>query len=383
LSSKLLTGFGRLFLATFLVQLALSTQRTVFSNFVVEDLGIRADQLGWVESVREVPGLLTVVLVLAVVLLGQARLAALSAVFIAGGLLLYAGARNMSGLLLATTVYSIGFHLFFPVQSAMAMGLAAREERGRRLGQLAGIVAGATVFAALLVRATSAFLGYRQLLAGASAFALLSAVVLAGGRLTEGRVQRGMVFRWRYMPYYTLRLLAGARRQIFYTFAAFALVSLHGAPITTMSTLYMVCNVLSVYLKPRLGRLVDAWGEGRSLSLSYGLVFFIFLGYAYIRHPHLLYLLFVADFSLTGFDVALNTLLGKLAPPEDIAPSLAVGSTLEHVTGFSAPVVGGYLWTRVAPQATFQAGALLCLGSFFLALRLQRHQVRPATPAQA
>ncbi len=364
--------FGRLLAAVFLLQMALSTQRTVFSNFVVDDLGITADQLGWVEAVREIPGLLTIVLVMSMVLLAPTVLAGISTLFVSAGLLLYAATTNMPSLLLATTVYSIGFHLFFPLQSAMCLSLSQPHERGKRLGQVAGTIAAGTVFAALIVRVFADILTYRQILTYAAVFSVLACAVFWGTSVRGVRkLSRGIVYRAAYMPYYALRFLAGARRQIFVTFAAFALVSLYDTSLAAMSTLYLVCNGINILLKPRLGQVVDVWGERKALTFNYVLVTVTFLGYALWQNQYALFALFVVDSSLSGFDVALNTLLAKLAPSDDIAPSLAMGSTLEHVTGFLAPVLGGYLWVRFAPQATFLAGATLCVISLIMALRLR------------
>lgn len=370
---KIPSVFLRLTLAVFCLQLALSSQRTVFNNFVVEELGIRADQLGWIESVREVPGLLTIVLLMAVAWMAQSLAAGASTIFVAAGLLLYARAQDVNGLLLATVVYSIGFHLFFTLQSAMALSLVPPEERGKRLGQLSAAVAAATVVAALIVRITSALFSYRQILSGAGMYAVIAfLVLLTMPRKSATSLHRGLVFRKSYSIYYWLRLLAGARRQMFVTFAAFALVSLYGTPVAAMSMLFLVCNALSIFLRPYVGKLVDAWGEGRALAFNYAMVTLVFLGYAFVPSQLALYLLFAIDFTLSSFDVALNTFLAKLASPGDVAPTLAMGGTLEHVTAFIAPVAGGYLWARVAPQATFLLGAVLCLASLGMAVRLRQ-----------
>ena len=50
--------FALLAVAVFGVGVFFGVQLTLFNNFIVERLGIEADELGFVEALREVPGFL-------------------------------------------------------------------------------------------------------------------------------------------------------------------------------------------------------------------------------------------------------------------------------------------------------------------------------------
>jgi len=42
--------------------------------------------------------------------------------------------------------------------------------------------------------------------------------------------------------------------------------------------------------------------------------------------------------------MAINTYFQKTAEPQDIAPSMAVGFTINHISAVVIPIVGGVLW---------------------------------------
>src|SRR5207248_9626472 len=75
-----------------------------------------------------------------------------------------------------------------------------------------------------------------------------------------------------------------------------------------------------------------------------------------------------------AFSLGINSYLGRIAPPEDVTPSLVMGSTVNHIAAVGVPVVGGLLWSTVGYQVTFLAGAATCLLSVLsaLAIRIER-----------
>lgn len=70
--------------------------------------------------------------------------------------------------------------------------------------------------------------------------------------------------------------------------------------------------------------------------------------------------LYILDFIFFNFAVALNTYFQKTADPADIAPSMAVSFTINHIAAVVLPVTGGLLW-MVDYRIPFIAGAVLAL----------------------
>ena len=85
-------------------------------------------------------------------------------------------------------------------------------------------------------------------------------------------------------------------------------------------------------------------------------------------------LLYVADHIFFNFAMAIRTFFQKIGDPRDIAPSMAVGFTINHIGAMVFPVVGGLLW-MIDYRIPFVAGAVLSLISL-LAVQLITGQIR-------
>jgi MFS family permease len=262
----------------------------------------------------------------------------------------------------------------------MVLRTSKPHERAMRLGVLNSVTAFAAVLATLFVWQFNRVLSYRNFFFVAAIICFIGAgVILIARRGEKAEIRRGAVFRWHYKDYYILTLLAGSRRHMNATFATFALVQLGHVPVTVMSTLFLIANLMAIATRPLLGKMIDKWGEGKSLTFNYAIVIVLFLGYAFLRNVWLLYAIFIIDNLFLGFDIAITTYLSKIAPHEDIAPSLAMGSTIQHIAAVAIPVLGGWLWDAVSPTATFLAGAVLCCVSLLQAYRLpERHATQAA-----
>jgi predicted MFS family arabinose efflux permease len=358
-----------------LLQMGTGIQSTVFNNFVSDDLGIKADQLGVVSGIREIPGLLTAALAMAAMYFTESMLATICMLLVAAGLLLYSAAGGFASLALATIVMSTGQHLYFPLQSAMVLKTSSPGERASRLGSLNSVTALATVAATLMVRFMDGKVNMRSMFIVAACIAvsgaIFQALVKRGGK---ANLRKAMVFKWKYKSYYILSLLGGSRRHMNQTFAVFALVNLYDVSLTTISTLFLVSNILAIITRPMLGRIIDKWGEGRSLTFNYSIVAVLFLGYAFLHNVNLLYAVFIIDQIFLGFEVAITTHLDKICDPADISPSLAMGGTVTHISAVLIPMLGGVLWDAVSPVATFMVGFVLCIISLMQAYFLPEPQ---------
>ncbi|MCZ6671628.1 MAG: MFS transporter, partial [Verrucomicrobia bacterium] len=59
--------------------------------------------------------------------------------------------------------------------------------------------------------------------------------------------------------------------------------------------------------------------------------------------------------------IALTTYLNKIAPPEDLKPSLSMGVTFNHISSVTAPLLGGFAWHYFGYQVIFYAGSVFAL----------------------
>lgn len=361
------------------LQFGLGMQRTLFNNFAAEEFGAGPEQIGWLESVREIPGLLTFLIVGVTVVVARNLMLAISVGLVGAGLMMYAGAGQMAGLIMATLVYSTGFHLFFPLQSAQVLAMTDRGQKAKRLGELNSVAALAYLLAMGFVYLAAQWLTYRQMFMIAGIITLPGVLVmLALPRSANAERTRSFVVRRAYGLYYALTFLASTRRQIVTSFAIFALVKVYGTPVRTIAALLFVSNVVAVLTRSMCGQMVDRIGEKASMRITYGSVIFIFLGYAFIPWTPVLYVLYIFDNFLVGFDVSQSTYLDKIATRDDVPPTLALGSTINHITGVTVPLISGYLWASFGHWASFLFGAVIAACSLYLVSML-RVPVAPRT----
>jgi len=105
--------------------------------------------------------------------------------------------------------------------------------------------------------------------------------------------------------------------------------------------------------QPLVGWLVDRRGERFVLVGSSMLMFVVTSGYAgaewvFSDRAVALWVLcacFVADQLLFSTEMARETYLAKIVGrPEDLAPSVSMGVTLNHISSMSLPVLVGAVW---------------------------------------
>jgi predicted MFS family arabinose efflux permease len=334
----------------------------LFNNFIVDQIGIQPHELGYMESLREVPGFLNALFTAVIIYLAPPIVAGLALVVMGIGMAAYSQVNSFYGILVFSFVWSIGFHAWLPLRSAMTLAYSADEEKGKWFGQLRSVESLATLAMIGLCLFATNLIEFEGL------FQIGGCVVTAGGiallfasrRLQTERENR-FVLRKKYWLYYLLSLMDGSRRQIFTTFAIFALVKVFGTDRGVIIKLVLINQVVVLFFSPMIGRLVDKRGERTMLSISYAGLFFVFIGYALLRNVIHLYVLYCIDNFLFVGRIALMTYLNKIAPPQDLKPTLAMGVTMNHVAAVSVPLIGGLAWASFGYQIIFIGGAVFTL----------------------
>lgn len=368
--------FRHVFRATVALELGLGLQRGIFNNFVVEVLGVQPAQLGFVQGIREVPGLLTAPLAVVSGYFRENVWAGICILVASLGLLLHAVTFSFPMLVVATLVLSTGFHLFYPVQQSIIVKSSLPKERATRMGQLNSGAAAASLVSLLAVMAITRLGGatrYGLLHLMASGIALVGGIAVLARRMPGIRAGRSaMNYNPRYMSYYVMTLLGGVRRHVTGTFGGYLLVEVFKTSVSTMVLLTAVSSLVAIFTRPVLGKIIDRWGEQRSLVVNYSIVACLFMSYAFLKSPISLYVVYILDNGLVGFDVAITTHLGKIAPKGMLSSAYAMGSTINHITGVSVPILGGFLWDRAGAATVFFFGAAMAVASMMYSMRLSR-----------
>jgi hypothetical protein len=337
----------------------LQVWRTLFNNFSVEVAGLDGQQIGIIQSVREVPGLLTLLIVFVLMIIREHRLSAVSILVLGLGVSVTGLFPSFLGLLLTTLIMSIGFHYYETTNQSLTLQYFDKNTSPWVLGKLRSYSAASNIAVGILIYVLTSVLNYTQmyLLLGS----LICAAALWGFRQdpVDRNVplqHRRMIFRKKYWLFYFLTFMGGARRQIFVAFAVFLLVKKFQFTIQEVTALFVINNVINYFLSPLIGRGIIRFGERKVLSLEYGSLIFIFLAYAVVQSKVVLAFLYILDHIFFNFAIAIRTYFQKVGDPQDIAPSMAMGFTINHIAAVFLPAVGGLLW-MVDYRIPFVAGA--------------------------
>ena len=358
-----------LVVSNFMLFFGFRVWQAMFNNFAVEEMGVGPASIGWIQAVRELPGLMGFLVGFLALFLSEVRIMALSVILLGVGTFLTGQATNIPFLLVSTVVMSFGFHFFYPTNNAVVLMAVEKQHTPKTLGQLRSLAAIAALAATGAVYLLAESWGYRRL------FMVVGGLVAVGGLLllplsnAQGGLppRRRIILRRRYWLYYLLSFLMGSRRHIFTTFAIFLLVREYGISVQTTATLFLVNSLINTYVLQLVGKLVSRLGERLMLSVAFGTLAFVFLGYAYVTYLPLLFVLYVIDNILFGFNLAITTYFQKIAvTSEEITSSLSVEQTINHVAAIVVPVIGGTVWQLFGSRAPFLVGVGIVLVSLAL-----------------
>ncbi len=353
--------------------------RTLFDNFAVNVIHLDGEHVGVLQSVREIPGFLSLLVVYVLLIIKEHRLSALSVAIMGVGVAATGIYPSFYGLMLTTLVMSFGFHYFETTNQSMTLQYFDTLTAPLVFGRLRSLAAVSNIVAGTLVFVLAPLFTYAQL------YLTCGAVIIGAGCWAFARnptdreltVQRkDMVFKRKYWLFYALTFMAGARRQIFIAFAVFLLVKKFEFSVQEIAVLFFVNNVVNYFLSPFIGRCIVRFGERRVLSLEYFSLVLVFLAYAVVDSKLVVAFLYIIDHIFFNFAIAIRTFFQKIADPEDIAPSMAVGFTINHIAAVVLPVIGGMLWI-VDYRIPFVSGAAMSFVSLVLVqqitVQLKRH----------
>jgi hypothetical protein len=358
--------------------LGLQGWRTLFNNFAVEVVSLDGWHIGIIQSVREVPGFLSLLAVYVLLIMREHRLSAVSILCLGIGTGLTGLFPSFAGLIGTTLVMSFGFHYFETTNQSLTLQYFDVAVAPVVFGRQRAFAAATNIVVGLLIYLIVPVFNYDRiyLMLGV----ILAAISIWGLRQHPTRrdlpVQRKrMVFRARYWLYYLLTFLAGARRQVFIAFAVFLMVKRFGYSVQEITLLFVVNNAINYFLSPLIGKAIVRFGERRVLTLEYSSLVIIFLAYTAVDSKLAVAFLYVLDHIFFNFSIAIRTYFQKVGDPRDIAPSMAVGFTINHIAAVVLPVLGGALW-MTDYRLPFFGGAVLA-GCSLIAVQFIRIPAPP------
>ena len=356
----------------------LQAWQTLFNNFAVEMGGLQGEHIGIIQSVREIPGALTLLVVYVILILKEYRLSALSILVLGLGLAVTGFFPTFAGLMVTTFVMSLGFHYYETTNQSLTLQYFDKNTSPIVFGKQRSYAAASAIAIGLLIYVLAYFLDYVGI------FIVVGIIVVATGvwgftrnpsRSDTVPQRKQMILRKSYWLFYFLTFMAGARRQIFMAFAVFLMVQKFGYTVQEITILFVVNNLINYFISPWIGRGIVRFGERKILSVEYFSLIVVFLGYAVVETKMVIAVLYILDHIFFNFSIAIKTYFQKVGDPRDIAPSMAVGFTINHFAAVVLPALGGLLW-MIDYRIPFVAGAAMSLISL-LAVQLIRIPAEP------
>ncbi|HID67347.1 MAG TPA: MFS transporter [Roseibacterium sp.] len=366
---------------SFAMPIAFATWSALLNNFVIEMAQFDGSHIGWLHTVREIPGFLAIGVIFLIIFMREQVLGLVSLILLGVATAMTAQFPSLGGLLFVTLLSSIGFHYYETVNQSLQLQWIDKARAPQTLGWLMSVGSGATLLTYLLIVVTwrTYDLSYDTvywLSGGVTALLAVVCLLLYPQFESPTPQTKKMILRRRYWLYYALQFMSGARRQIFIVFAGFMMVERYGFEVHQITALYMVTLLANMVAAPFLGGAVARFGERAALVVEYaglGLIFVMYAGlYVFDWGAGLAAGLYIANHIFFALALAIKTYFQKIADPADIAPTAAVAFTINHIAAVFLPAGLGYLWLT-SPTAVFAAAAGMALVSLLLSLLVPRH----------
>jgi MFS family permease len=317
-------------------------------------------------------------------------------------------------MLLFIFIHSVGGHLWYPLQDTIGLNLIQDDGRaGTVIGRFKGVSTAFAMLAGILV-----FVGFRAgwfsfttptklpflLAAGLMLVILILLTVLrtltakpelaacvseTGSRLARQRLRFRFVFHREYRFYYALAIVFGVQKQIMFVFAPWVLIDLLDKKADTLALLTMAGAFVGIFFIPALGRWLDRFGIKKLLYADALSFILVYLCYGLLSSGFatgllaksglpviLAFALFIIDRMSMQMGLIRSLYLRSIAlRPEDIAPTITLGQSMDHVVSIACAALGGLVWSTWGPQYVFFLAAVMSLVNFFVAYKAE---IRPS-----
>ncbi len=152
-----------------------------------------------------------------------------------------------------------------------------------------------------------------------------------------------------------------------------------GIPLELTIFIYVFFNAVAALTSYPAGKIADLSGRKNVLLAALAIFILTYTGFGFLKNPVFIGSLLVFYGAYSGIYRTIGkTIASDFVPQEARASAIGWYSTVVGLTSFIASLVGGELWVRINPSATFIYGAILATISllFFIILRF------PVLPAK-
>ncbi|MDD3167842.1 MAG: MFS transporter, partial [Eubacteriales bacterium] len=316
---------------------------SIFNNYLSDVFKLSEELRGFLEVPREAPGLMIIIVLAVLSFIGDVRIAMLGMAAAGLGMLgLGLLSPTFSIMIIWMMMYSLGTHILLPITPSIGMSLSNRNAFGARLGTISafGLLGSIIAYTYILLGFHFMQMSYQTAFVTGTVSYVLAA--LAVGMMKKGEPETRkvkFVFRRRYLLFYALSVISGARNQIFMTFAPWVLIKVFDVRPQMFAILGMIIAFVSIGTRKLVGKLIDSRGEQFVLTAEAILLFVICLGYAFSERIFsagiavvIITGCYVIDNSMSVVEMARSTYVRKIAVNlADVTPTLSTGISLQHI----------------------------------------------------
>ena len=217
-------------LMVFGMHMGFATWMALLNNFVHERANFDGSDLGWLQSVREIPGFFAVAVIVVLWVMREQILAIVSLIMLGFAVAVTAWFPTFGGLLITTFISSLGFHYYETVKQSLELQWIPKDKAPQTLGWLLAVGSAGSLIAyggvAILWKYFEWDYNKLYLISGSITILIALFCYFAYPSFKGPTIQNStLILRKRYWLFYALQFMAGARRQIFIVFAAFMIFS--------------------------------------------------------------------------------------------------------------------------------------------------------------
>ncbi len=388
--------FKLFLIAISLAALSSKLVAVVLSNYLKTVYHVTALQRGFIEFPRELPGVLTVFVIVLLANYSNVSIAIFAQILSIIGIGLLGLFKPTYGVMLFLVfVNSMGQHLTMPAVDSISISLSKKSEMGKNMGRYKGVYTAFTMVAGIIV-----FLGFKMgvfsfnrpfvgvyLLAATVGIGAIAIFIKLRRQVTSivGEKKLRFVYRKEYKYYYGLVILYGLQKQIMLVFSPWVIISFFEKGPDTIAILTIIGSFIGTFFIPKLGVWIDKFGIKKLLFLdawSFVIVYLAFgltltalnanLFHSTVLPLIIIYIIFILDKMSNQMGLIRTLYLKSISiDPADVTTTLSFGLALDHVISISAAISAGYIWTTFGASYIFFILAALSLINVYIAHKVE------------
>ena len=348
----------------------------IIDNYFAEVVKIGEFGRGLVEFFREVPGFLLIAILAALYMFSAEKLYKLGAVIMMVGMgMLSIVSPGKVLVTMAVCIISLGEHIQLGMKSTLSLEYSNKDKGGQALGyQQALYQIGTLLGYVVIIVSFLVFISQKpyRLFFGIATVLMGIGMILALGLTSNSEVDKSksrFYFHKKFTKFYMLELFYGARKQVFFTFGPYVLILFYGASATTISILFAISALLSFFLSPVIGKIIDKLGYKVVMVSDTLILVIVCFFYGFAHHMFSMNVAFIIccfnyilDSIISLASMASNVYVQDISDSnEEMRATISTGISVNHLVTLLIALFGGWIWQSLGIETLFMISAILGL----------------------